>query len=850
MNSPAAVPGRPRRQPLAAAVLALGLLAALAGAATAEADTVLSERVTAPGSTGDACSSSLRSGAGIEHEPFTSPGPSTLTATLSGGDGDWDLIVFSRRTGEPVAGSAQPGSAELAEGYAFSGEKLVAQACALEGATGSPQLEVGLTPIEGKPSPAPSLLRVSTPTGSDAAALFATGLDVTHSEGPGWADVVAYGAEDREALARAGLTYTTRVEDLSRQSERQRLAEQRSMARTETRTGGARAGAGFPSGRTGTYRRLFDYEEELKALADENPGLVRLIALPEKTYEGRELLGIEITKRVNVRDGKPVFMQMGAHHAREWPSAEHAIEWAYQLLGDYEAGEKRATKIVEQTRTTVIPVVNPDGFNASREAGELQGAAGGRSAADDTAETVNIVTHPVEYRRKNCRFLDDREGGSCLQPDVGLAAAGVDPNRNYGGFWGGPGASTDPTAADYRGPGPFSEPETRDIRSYIAGHQVTAFITNHTFTGLVLRPPAIAAQGPTVDEPVYEQLGAKMTAENGYANDPSYKLYDTTGGTEDWAYYATGAFGFTFEIGRFAFHPAYAETVAEWNGTSKYFDAKGGNVAAYYRIARFAAQKRHHAVIEGKGPKRGTVTVKKRFLTATSPVVDSSGVPGKVIRFKDKLESTTRIRKRGRFEIALNPSTRPIVAQERGEQDAGPPSAPIAFSGEAATATACADAATEDPACWNDHPFEVPAEPGKDNDSAEIRIDWATPTSDWDMLVFEDSDGDGSSEGETEPVASSASGTNNYEQATVADLEPGSRYVIRVVNYAAAEPYDGTITFAGPEPFVPAGRERWTVVAKDREGEVVSRRKLYIDRGQVKQLNLTGQRRGKGPGRG
>ncbi len=130
---------------------------------------MLSERVTASGSTGEACSSSLRSGAGIEHEPFTSPGPSTLTATLSGGNGDWDLIVFSKRTGEPVAGSAQPGSEELAEGYAFSGEKLIAQACALEGATGSPQLEVGLTPIEGKASPAPSLLRVSTPTGADAA---------------------------------------------------------------------------------------------------------------------------------------------------------------------------------------------------------------------------------------------------------------------------------------------------------------------------------------------------------------------------------------------------------------------------------------------------------------------------------------------------------------------------------------------------------------------------------------------------------------------------------------------------------------------------------------------------------
>ena len=66
----------------------------------------------------------------------------------------------------------------------------------------------------------------------------------------------------------------------------------------------------------------------------------------------------------------------------------------------------------------VIPVVNPDGFNASREAGELQGAAGGRSADDDTAETANIVSHPNEYRRKNCRNADDSEGGS-------LRAAGL-----------------------------------------------------------------------------------------------------------------------------------------------------------------------------------------------------------------------------------------------------------------------------------------------------------------------------------------------------------------------------------------------------------------------------------------
>ena len=87
-------------------------------------------------------------------------------------------------------------------------------------------------------------------------------------------------------------------------------------------------------------------------------------------------------------------------------------------------------------------------------------------------------------------------------PNLGLAQFGVDPNRNYGGFWGGPGASAEDTlpfgstAQDYRGPGPFSEPETQNIRKLVSKGQVTTFITNHTFSNLLLRPPGLQAQGP------------------------------------------------------------------------------------------------------------------------------------------------------------------------------------------------------------------------------------------------------------------------------------------------------------------------------------------------------------------
>ena len=103
--------------------------------------------------------------------------------------------------------------------------------------------------------------------------------------------------------------------------------------------------------------------------------------------------------------------------------------------------------------------------------------------------------------RKNCRVVDgqDTPDGSCAAVAASPAGfgLGVDLNRNYGGFWGGParrdragrerleaGPPTRRTAA----PAPFSEPETQNIRDLVAGRQVTMLITNHTFSNLVLRP--------------------------------------------------------------------------------------------------------------------------------------------------------------------------------------------------------------------------------------------------------------------------------------------------------------------------------------------------------------------------
>ena len=307
---------------------------------------------------------------------------------------------------------------------------------------------------------------------------------------------------------------------------------------------------------------------------------------------------------------------------------------------------------------------------------------GGGRPGNDTVETANLLV-PFEYQRKNCRVnntsgTDPNEGDCTQQPATGLAQFGVDPNRNYGGFWGGPGASPDGEAPpggdfaqDYRGNGPFSEPETRNIRDLVSKRHVVTLITNHTFSNLVLRPPGIQVQGPPPDEPLYKALGDSMAAENGYISQKSYELYDTTGSTEDWSHYATGGLGYTFEIGLTGFHPPFDQTVAEYDGTSEASGAGRGNREAYFKALESTSAVSRHSRISGKAPPDAVLRLKKTFKTSTSPIIDGAGVEGKAILFDDTLNTLMDVPSSGRFSWDINPPRarswpRPRVAQRAG----------------------------------------------------------------------------------------------------------------------------------------------------------------------------------------
>jgi hypothetical protein len=511
------------------------------------------------------------------------------------------------------------------------------------------------------PVDAVQVVEVDTPTRGDKDRLVSLGLDLTEHAGEDYVEVVLHGAADAELLREAGFSYEVEVPDL--------LAQNKANRELDAQYAASVAASPLPSGRT-SYRTLAQYNSDMAELVKANPGLVKALTLPEKTIEGRDVNGIEITRDVEAKDGKPVFLLMGLHHAREWPSGEHALEFAFDLVNNVKAGDARTVELLSRARVIVVPVVNPDGFNASITSGAVDGRA-----VDDGGTVAILGTPGNAYRRKNCRPLPVTPSGqACVaQPGQGGFGTGVDLNRNYGGLWGGAGASATPEDPTYRGAAPFSEPESRNVRALVASRQVTTLITNHTFSNLVLRPPGVRAQGPPPDETVYEALGARMTAQNGYVNQPSYDLYDTTGTTEDWTYYATGGLGFTFEIGE-EFHPPFERVVEHYVGGTQGEDRGAGpfvdkgNREAYYQALTSTADSALHSVLKGKAPAGAVLKLEKEFVTQTSEVLSPTGAKGPRQDFKDVLSSSMTVGPNGSFDWHTNPSTRPAVMEKRMEE--------------------------------------------------------------------------------------------------------------------------------------------------------------------------------------
>ncbi|SFB60175.1 Zinc carboxypeptidase [Amycolatopsis marina] len=468
-----------------------------------------------------------------------------------------------------------------------------------------------------------SLLRVAAATDAEVNRLVATGLDVSEHRDADSVDVFAHGSGDLDRVRDAGFTYEVVIPDLVAHTKAV-LAEDEARARTM-------AASPLPTGRN-TYRTYSDYGTEMDALVAQRPDLVRPIDLPHKSLLGKTISGVEIGHDVAEQDGRPTFLLVGTHHAREWPTAEIAMEFATDLVQN-DGEDPRVTGLLDQARIIVVPVVNADGYDISR-------------------------SYIHEYKRKNCRVADGAVPTPAQCADADNSRLGVDLNRNYGGNWGGAGASTNPASGTYRGAAPFSEPEVRNIVELVTSRQVTSLQSLHNYGSLVLRPPQQSSTPLTVDEETYAAIGDRLGDATGYRSIPSYQLYDTSGSTGEWSYFTTGGFGFEFELGGDNFHIPYQQGVIDqYFGTGSAEGAEGGVREGLLRQFEIAADDDHHAVITGTAPKKALLTLEKSFIQYTAPVRQPDGTTGPRLPVPTTLTSSLPVS--GDFSWDVNPSIRP-----------------------------------------------------------------------------------------------------------------------------------------------------------------------------------------------
>ena len=253
----------------------------------------------------------------------------------------------------------------------------------------------------------------------------------------------------------------------------------------------------------GDYHTYDETEAVLDSLANLFPQLTRLDTLGT-SIEGRLIRGIKISDNAGLDEDEAELLIMGCHHARELMSVEVPLMLAEHLLGGY-GTSPHLTDLVDTREIWIVPMVNPDGHVYVQN--------------NHSGESYN-------WWRKNRR--DNLDG-----------TYGVDLNRNYSYKWGYDDTGSSPNTGSpvYRGPAPFSEPETQAVRDFCAEHSFSVALSYHSYSELILYPWGYSPIY-TDDHEFFSTFADSIERGTGYLPGCSATgaIYPTNGDTDDWAY--------------------------------------------------------------------------------------------------------------------------------------------------------------------------------------------------------------------------------------------------------------------------------------------------------------------------
>ncbi len=286
----------------------------------------------------------------------------------------------------------------------------------------------------------------------------------------------------------------------------------------------------FANGSMGGFYTYAEVQNKLKEYRRQYPEIISAPLTIGTSIEGRAIIAVKISDNADTEEtDEPEALYTALHHAREPQSLMCLLYFMETILKKY-GKDPEITNVIDNRQLWFVPVINPDGY------------------------VYNESTNPAGggLWRKNRR----------RNPD---GSYGVDLNRNYGYQWGIDDQGSSPLTMDdnFRGTGPFSEPETIAIRDFVKQRRFAVALNYHSYSNLLLFPWSYV-DDRTPDHRIFRDFAKTLTSGNQYpfGNNKELLNYFSNGEADDWFYGDTSekpaVFALTPEIGDFtdSFWPA------------------------------------------------------------------------------------------------------------------------------------------------------------------------------------------------------------------------------------------------------------------------------------------------------
>jgi hypothetical protein len=302
-----------------------------------------------------------------------------------------------------------------------------------------------------------------------------------------------------DKLKKTGYPYEIIIDDMTKD-----YLERTKESREKIKTKKPCQPIGMGYGSMGGYYTFNEVVAQLDTMRFIFPSLITAKDSIGSSIEGRTIWAVKISDNPDVNENEPQVFYNALTHANEQQGMMTVLYFMYYLLENY-GSNPEVTYLVNNRELYFVPVVNPDGYTYNEQ----------------------ISPNGGGMWRKNRR----NSGGGIY---------GIDLNRNYGYNWGydNIGSSPNPQDWNYRGTGPFSEPETQAIRNICTNKNFSVASNYHTYWD-VLFPPWAYNNTHTPDSTTFNCLIKLATALNGYINGlflPPVENYPSNGDVCDWMY--------------------------------------------------------------------------------------------------------------------------------------------------------------------------------------------------------------------------------------------------------------------------------------------------------------------------